>query len=114
MKKLLTVVLSLLFACSLASATQSTNSSSSGSTAAAAKKKRGPVFRANKDQVKQAQGILKDRGFYTGEPTGKLDNNTRAGLKKYQTAETIKVTGTLNRVTLEKMGIALTEKQRTM
>jgi peptidoglycan hydrolase-like protein with peptidoglycan-binding domain len=114
MKKLLTVVLSLLFACSLASATQNTNSSSNGSSTAAAKKKRGPVFRASKDQVKQAQGILKDRGFYTGEPTGKLDNDTRAGLKKYQTAETIKATGTLNRATLEKMGIALTDKQRTM
>ena len=114
MKKLLTIVLSLLFASSLASAAQNTNSSSSGSTAAVAKKKRGPVFRANKDQVKQAQGILKDRGFYTGEPTGKLDNDTRAGLKKYQTAETIKATGTLNRATLEKMGIALTDRQRTM
>ena len=114
MKKLLTIVLSLLFASSLASATQNTNPSSTGSTPAVSKKKRGPVFRANKDQVKQAQGILKDRGFYAGEPTGKLDNDTRAGLKKYQTAETIKVTGTLNRVTLEKMGIALTERQRTM
>ena len=114
MKKLLTVVLSLLFASSLAFARQNTTSSPQSSTAATAKKKRGPVFRANKDQVKQAQGILKDRGFYTGEPTGKLDSDTRAGLKKYQTAETIKVTGTLNRATLEKMGIALTDKQRTM
>lgn len=114
MKKLLTVVLSLLFASSLAFAMQNTNSSTTGSTAAAAKKKRGPVFRANKDQVKQAQGILRNRGFYAGDQTGKLDNDTRTGLKKYQTAETIKVTGTLNRVTLEKMGIALTDKQRTM
>ncbi|MEO8433319.1 MAG: peptidoglycan-binding domain-containing protein [Pyrinomonadaceae bacterium] len=114
MKKFLTVVLSLLFASSLVSATQNTNSSSGSTTAAATKKKRGPVFRANKDQVKQAQGILKDRGFYAGEQSGKLDTDTRTGLKKYQTAETIKVTGTLNRATLEKMGIALTDKQRTM
>ena len=115
MKKFLTVVLSLLFVSSLALATQNTNSStSSGRAPAAAKKKRGPVFRANKVQVKQAQGILKDRGFYAGEQSGKLDTDTRAGLKKYQTAETIKVTGTLNRATLEKMGIALTDKQKTM
>lgn len=115
MKRFLTLVLSVLFVSSLAFATQNTNSSTtSGRATAAAKKKRGPVFRANKDQVKQAQVILRDRGFYTGEQTGKLDTDTRAGLKKYQTAETIKVTGTLNRATLEKMGIALTDKQRTM
>lgn len=81
---------------------------------ASTKKKRGPVFRANKDQVKQAQAILKERGFYAGEQTGKLDPDTRAGLKKYQEAESVKVTGTLNRLTLEKMGIALTDKQKAM
>jgi len=43
-----------------------------------------------------------------------LDDATREGLKKYQTAESIKVTGTLNRLTLEKMGITLTDKQKAM
>ena len=114
MKKLFTVLLSILFVSSLALATQNTNSSTTTTTGAAAKKKRGPVFRASKDQVKQAQAILKDRGFYSGEQTGKLDADTRAGLKKYQTGAKIKVTGTLNRTTLEKMSIALTDKQRTM
>ena len=75
---------------------------------------RKPIFRANKDQIKQAQKILKDRGFYAGEETGKLDDDTRAGLKKYQAAENLKVTGTLNKVTLEKMGVALTDKQKAM
>ena len=114
MKKLITVVLSLLFVSSMALATQNTNSSATNNTNAAAKKKRGPVFRANKDQIKQAQGILKGRGFYNGEQTGKLDADTRAGLKKYQAAESVKVTGTLNRATLEKMNITLTDKQRMM
>lgn len=114
MKKLCTVLLSILFVSSLAHATQSTNSSTTTNTTTTAKKKRGPVFRANKGQVKQAQAILKDRGFYGGEQTGKLDADTRTGLKKYQAGESIKVTGTLNRVTLEKMGISLTDKQRTM
>jgi peptidoglycan hydrolase-like protein with peptidoglycan-binding domain len=77
-------------------------------------KKRGPVFRATKEQVNQAQSILKDRGFYAGDQTGKLDDATRAGLRRYQTAENIKVTGTLNRLTLERMGIQLTEKQKVM
>ena len=79
-----------------------------------AAKKRGPVFRATKDQIKQAQTLLKQKGHYSGEVTGKLDADTRAGLKKYQEAEGIKVTGTLNRATLEKMSITLTEKQRAM
>lgn len=114
MKKLITVALSLLFVSSMALATQNTNSSTNANTNTVAKKKRGPVFRANKDQIKQAQGILKNRGFYSGEETGKLDPDTRAGLKKYQGAESIKVTGTLNRVTLEKMNITLTDKQRMM
>ncbi|MEP6707462.1 MAG: peptidoglycan-binding domain-containing protein [Pyrinomonadaceae bacterium] len=113
MKKLCTVLLSILFVSSLALATQNTNPSTT-TTSTTVKKKRGPVFRASKDQVKQAQAILKDRGFYGGGPTGKLDADTRAGLKKYQAGEKMKVTGTLNRITLEKMSITLTDKQRTM
>ena len=58
--------------------------------------------------------MLKQRSFYSGEQTGKLDNATRAGLKQYQQAEGLKVTGTLNKATLDKMGIALTDKQRSM
>ncbi len=116
MKKIISTVLSLLFIFSLVIAAQSTNSSTTTNSNNAAKtpRKRGPVFRANKDQVKQAQKLLKDRGFYIGEETGKLDADTRAGLKKYQAAESLKITGTLNKLTLEKMGVGLTDKQRTM
>ncbi len=60
----------------------------------------------------QAQKMLKDKGFYSGEQTGKLDDATRDGLKKYQTSSDLKVTGTLNQATLEKMGVALTDKQK--
>ncbi len=76
--------------------------------------KRGPIFRATKEQINQAQAILKERGFYTGEKLGKLDDATRDGLRKYQQAEGLKVTGTLNKLTLEKMNIALTDKQKNM
>jgi peptidoglycan hydrolase-like protein with peptidoglycan-binding domain len=115
MKKPLLVVLSLLWAFSLTTATQNKNAnqnanSSTKSTSAPRK----PIFRANADQIKQAQALLKQRSFYTGEPIGKLDQATRDGLKKYQQAEGLKVTGTLNKVTLEKMGIALTDKQKAM
>ena len=117
MKKLLSTSLSLLLLSSIAftaAAAQTPSTSSTGTSATKPTKKRGPVFRANKDQIKQAQAIVKQRGFYTGEQTGKLDADTRAGLKKYQAAESLNVTGTLNKVTLEKMGITLTDKQKTM
>jgi peptidoglycan hydrolase-like protein with peptidoglycan-binding domain len=117
MKKLLLVVLSLLFALTLTAATQNKNANkgTSGSTSnKSTNAKRKPIFRATADQVKQAQAILKRRSFYNGEQTGKLGADTRDGLKKYQQAESLKVTGTLNRLTLEKMGIALTDKQKVM
>ena len=117
MKRILCMALSLLFIFSIAAAAQNANSSTTTNNSNAATKPkapRKPIFRASKDQIQQAQKILKDRGFYTGEQTGKLNDDTRAGLKKYQAAENLKVTGTLNKITLEKMGIVLTEKQRAM
>lgn len=119
MKRTLTALLTVLFLSSLALAIQNGNSNNPTMVAtnvnnANSTKKRGPVFRANKDQIKQAQAILKQRAFYSGEETGKLDPDTRAGLKKYQGAEQLKVTGTLNKITLEKMKIQLTDKQKAM
>ena len=113
MKKILSLILSLLFVLVIAVAGQ-TSSSSTSNNSTPKTKPRKPIFRASKDQIQQAQKILKDRGFYGGEQTGKLDDDTRAGLKKYQEAENIKVTGTLNKLTLEKMSIVLTDKQKAM
>ena len=111
MKRLLTAIFAATLSLSAVAAAQNTNPSTANSNAAAPKK-RGPVFRATKDQIKQAQGILKQRGFYAGDATGKLDPPTRDGLRKYQEAEGLKVTGTLNAATLQKMNVALTDKQR--
>jgi len=91
-----------------------TSTSTSTKTGTKQGAKRGPIFRATKDQINQAQAILKQRGFYGGDQIGKLDDATRDGLRKYQQAEGLKVTGTLNKITLEKMNIELTEKQKTM
>ena len=118
MKKLLLLVLSLLMAFSLTAATQNKNAnknangSMNGNKSTNANRK--PIFRATGDQIKQAQAILKQRSFYKGDQTGKLDTDTRDSLKKYQQAEGLKVTGTLNKVTLEKMSIALSDKQKAM
>lgn len=118
MKKGFMALLALLFALSVIGVAQNSNSNTTNTASVentnTVKKKRGPIFRANKDQIMQAQAILKQRGFYSGEQTGKLDPDTRAGLKKYQAAENLKVTGTLNKITLEKMNITLTDKQKAM
>ncbi|MDM7923414.1 MAG: peptidoglycan-binding domain-containing protein [Pyrinomonadaceae bacterium] len=81
-------------------------------TAADGSKPKRVIFRATPDQIKEAQAKLKAGGMYSGEQTGKLNDDTRAGIKKFQEANGIKVTGTLNRETLEKMSITLTEKQK--
>ena len=119
MKKLPWVVVCLLMLFSAIGIAQNSNSTASTNKNTNAKARntnanRGPIFRATTDQIKQAQSLLKQRNFYSGEQTGKLDDATRAGLKQYQQAESLKVTGTLNKVTLEKMGVALTDKQKTM
>ena len=76
------------------------------------KRKRGPVFRATKAQIKTVQGMLRSKGHYSGEDTGKLNPDTRTAIKEWQGANGVKVTGTLNKVTLEAMGIELTDKQK--
>ena len=114
MKKLLIVTLAaLLLALCVPAAAQNMNSSASaGNRNSNSPKKRGPVFRATKEQIKQAQTILKQRGLYAGDATGKLDPATREGLKKFQESQGVKVTGTLNAATLQKMNITLTENQK--
>ena len=113
MKRMITLTVLLL--CLLTVGVHAQNSTSApGNKTGTKQNKRGPVFRATKDQINQAQALLKTRGFYGGEPVGKLDYATREGLRKYQQAESLKVTGTLNKLTLEKMNISLTEKQKTM
>ena len=112
MKNILTLTLLLL--CMFNTAVLAQNSTSSTANRTKQGTKRGPVFRATKGQINQAQAILKDRGFYAGEQLGKLDDATRDALRKYQQAEGLKVTGTLNKITLEKMNITLTDKQKSM
>ena len=69
MKKLLTLTLSLslLFAYSIAASAQD-SSTTSKTPQISSSRKRGPVFRANKEQINQAQVILKSRGLYSGGP----------------------------------------------
>ena len=87
-------------------------SSTAKTTTTSSGPKRPAPFRANSDQIKAAQKVLRDGKMLTGGDEGKLDDPTRDGLGKYQEANGLKVTKTLNAATLEKMGIALTDKQK--
>jgi peptidoglycan hydrolase-like protein with peptidoglycan-binding domain len=72
----------------------------------ATKGKRKAPFRASKEQIMMVQKMLKV------EEVGKLNNTTRDAIKKYQEENSIKITGTLNKETLMKMGVELTDKQK--
>jgi peptidoglycan hydrolase-like protein with peptidoglycan-binding domain len=92
--------------------TKSKPATTADSGAGDEKPKRGPVFRPTKDQIEQVQKILVTKKLYSGEPSGKYDDDTRAGIKTFQKGNGLKETGTLNRATLEKFGVELTEKQK--
>ncbi len=72
------------------------------------------IFRATKDQIAEVQLMLKNKGLYAGEPTGKLDDPTRDAIKEWQNANSVKATGTLNKETLVAMGIKLSSSQSEM
>ena len=100
--------------CALAGLAQAPAAVSGPTSETSAAPKRGPIFRATKAQIKDVQTMLKDKKLYTGESTGKLDPDTRASIKSYQKDHGLKETGTLNRATLEKMGIELTDTQKAI
>jgi peptidoglycan hydrolase-like protein with peptidoglycan-binding domain len=60
-------------------------------------------FRANKKQIQDTQSFLKENLFYKGEISGKFNRETRNSLKKFQKAEKLKITGTINTETFEKV-----------
>ncbi len=82
------------------------------STASADKPAKPPQFRSTKDQVKEAQTMLKSKGKFSGEVTGVSSAEWKTAVKAYQGDNGLTKTGSLNRATLEKMGIALTDKQK--
>ena len=108
------IVLTLLIAGSVFAQETSTPSGPSARSSSPASTKRGPVFRPTKDQITQVQKILKDKKLYTGEATGKYDDGTRDGIKSFQKDNGLKETGTLNRATLEKFGVELTDAQKAI
>jgi len=72
------------------------------------------IFRASKDQIAEVQRMLRTKGLYSGEPTGKLDDETRGAIRSWQSSNSVKATGTLNKETLVAMGIGLSDSQKEM
>lgn len=109
-KVLLLASISLMFvSASFAQATSDTASP----TATPAPAKKPAAFRSTKAQVIEAQTLLKARKLYNGEATGTSSSTEwKASVKTYQGDNGLAKTGSLNRATLEKMEIKLTDKQK--
>ena len=72
------------------------------------------MFRVSKQQISRAQTKLKAQGLYSGEVTGKYSKEFRTSIREFQSANGLRRKGSLNRATLEKLGIELTEAQKAM
>jgi len=59
----------------------------------------------NRGETKKVQETLRDRGFYTGPVDGMMGPQTRAGIRQYQQAESLPVTGHLDNDTAAKLGV---------
>ena len=115
MLKRLSFVLSIFVLTSSAMFAQSTTASGGKTptaTSTATEKTKKPVFRSTKDQVKEAQAMLRSSKVFSGEITGVSSPEWKTAVKSYQGDNGLAKTGSLNRATLEKMGIKLTDKQK--
>lgn len=63
-----------------------------------------PALHAD-ETILATQKRLSQLGFYKGEADGQMGSQTGAAIRRYQIAENLKVTGELNRQTLEQLGI---------
>ena len=64
-----------------------------------------PIALRADETVLATQKKLAKLGFYKGEADGQTGSQTSAAIRRYQIAENLKVTGELNRQTLEQLGI---------
>jgi peptidoglycan hydrolase-like protein with peptidoglycan-binding domain len=55
--------------------------------------------------VKKLQESLRDKGYYSGPVDDRMGPQTRDGIRKYQKAENLKVTGQLDNETAGKLGV---------
>jgi peptidoglycan hydrolase-like protein with peptidoglycan-binding domain len=106
---LLVISISLLFVTASLAQGGTTAATPATTTAPATKP---AAFRPTKEQVTKGQTLLKDAKLYTGDATGVYNDTTRAAIKSYQKANGLAENGKFDKATLEKMNIALTDKQK--
>jgi peptidoglycan hydrolase-like protein with peptidoglycan-binding domain len=99
------------------SAGQSTNSNTAAKTSGRKKvstktrsaKRRKPRERAQTAptpaRISEIQSNLATQGAYKGQPNGKWDNATVQAMKDFQSAHGLAVTGKLDALTLQKLGL---------
>ena len=59
----------------------------------------------NHQDVMKVQEILRDKGYYTAKIDGLIGPKTRAGIREYQKAENLPVTGRIDAETAGKFGV---------
>lgn len=64
-----------------------------------------PITLRADETILATQKKLAQLGFYKGEADGQSGSQTSAAIRRYQIAENLKVTGELNRQTLNQLGI---------
>lgn len=107
MKKIFYVMfVCALFAVAGQAQTMPSPSPTAATTTTADAKPKRKNFRSTKDQITQAQKMLKVA------ETGKMDAETKTAVKTFQGENGLKKSGSLNRATLEKMNITLTDAQQ--
>lgn len=60
---------------------------------------------AQQNEIKKMQEALRNRGDYGGKTDGVFGRQTRAGVRAYQKAENLPVTGLLDALTASKLGV---------
>lgn len=95
-KTILMIFVFVLFGVSVNAQTTPSASPTPNATSDAKPKRKN--FRANKEQIVQAQKMLKVA------ESGKMDKETKAAIKMYQGENGLRKSGSLNRATLEILG----------
>ena len=65
----------------------------------------GKPARLDKQDIRNVQKSLTDKGFNAGPADGVLGSHTRAGIREYQKSENLPVTGRLDAETAGKLGV---------
>src|SRR5215831_6650467 len=60
---------------------------------------------ASKDDIRNAQQALKDKGLYTGPVDGRMNAETKKALSDFQKKNNLEATGTLNHDTMTALGV---------